>query len=202
MMKKKINSLAQSLHHLLEEAKGQPVSVKLVLDTMSGKGQAALLILLALPFCQPIQIPGFSTPFGLILMFIGLRIAFGHRSWIPKKLLDMHISFHVIEKIGSAAIAITDKLSFFTSTRWAYFVDNPVLRIGHGLAIALLAFLLALPIPIPFTNLLAAYPILFFGLALLEDDGIMIVVAYILFYFCLGVFASLIFFGKELGGLV
>lgn len=198
----KHNSLANRLNHLLTEAKGNAVSMKVIIDTLAGRGQAALLILLVLPFCQPIMIPGLSTPFGIILIFIGLRIAFGHRTWIPKFLLNKEIPYKTLEKVAKVAIKITNKLSFLTSTRWTYFVKNPLLHICHGLSIALMAFVLALPLPIPLTNLLAAYPILFFGLALLEDDGVLIFVAYFLFYFCLGVFASLLFFGKEFFGAI
>lgn len=195
-MKEKENSLKERLNHLLSEAKGQPVSMRLITDTLAGKGQAALLILLVLPFCQPIQIPGFSTPFGIVLIFIGLRVAFGHHTWIPKKLLDKEISFKTLEKISDIAIKITNKLSFLTSTRLVYLVNKPALHIAHGLAIALMAFFLSLPLPIPFTNLLSAYPILFFGLGLLEDDGVMILLAYFFLFLCLLMFTFLFLFGK------
>lgn len=196
-MMTKINSLKERFDILLKKADGKKVSMKVIIDTLEGKGQAALLILLVLPFCQPIQIPTLSTPFGLILIFIGLRIAFGHRTWIPQFLLNKEISYHALEKVAKISITITEKLSFFTSSRWTYFVKTEALHVAHGLAIALMAFFLALPLPIPFTNLLAAYPILFFGLALLEDDGVMIFIAYILFYFSLGVFTALFFLGKS-----
>jgi hypothetical protein len=196
MKQKKCNILAESLNHLLDE--GKEISIRQLIDATAGRGQAALLILFVLPFCQPITIPGLSTPFGLILMFIGLRIAFGHRVWIPKMLLDKKIPHHTLKKITDFIVIITNKLSFFTSTRLTYFVNYPPLHIAHGIAIAILALLLSLPLPIPFTNLLAAWPILLFGLALLEDDGVLIIIAYFLFYFCLGVFASLLFFSKEL----
>jgi hypothetical protein len=201
-MKAAQNSLAQRLEQLLADTKGQDSSFQFIIDHLARRGQAALLVLLVLPFCQPIQIPGFSTIFGIALMFIGLRIAFGHRTWIPKALLDRKVPYHILEKIASVAITITDKLRFLTSTRLVFLVQSPTLHIFHGISIAILAFLLALPLPIPFTNLFAAYPILAFGLGLLEDDGIMIIIAYALFFLCLGVFTSLILFGKHLFGAI
>ena len=196
-MKIRRNSLAEQLNYLLNLAQTQDVSVKVVIDTLAGKGQAVLLILFSLPFCQPIQIPGFSTPFGIVLAFIGLRIAFGHRAWFPKLLLKKKISYKTLKKIASIAIKITDKLSFLISTRLVWLVKNPSLHIIHGLSITGLAILLALPLPIPFTNLLAAYPILAFGLGILEDDGLMIAIGYLLAVFCLSFFIVLIWFGKE-----
>jgi hypothetical protein len=42
-----------------------------------------LVIILVLPFCQPIPLPGFSTPFGIALMIFGFRIALRQRPWLP-----------------------------------------------------------------------------------------------------------------------
>ena len=196
-MKIRRNSLAERLNHLLNQAQAQDISVKVVIDTLAGKGQAVLLIVFSLPFCQPIQIPGFSTPFGILLAFIGLRVAFGHRAWFPKGLLEKKIPYGIFKRIADIAIKITGKLRFLISTRWVWLVQNPYLHITHGLTITGLAILLALPLPIPFTNLLAAYPILAFGLGILEDDGLMIAIGYLLTFFCFSLFVALIWFGKE-----
>ena len=196
-MKKRRNSLAERLNYLLNQAQEQDISIKTIIDTLAGRGQAVLLILFSLPFCQPIQIPGFSTPFGIVLLFIGLRIAFRHRAWLPKGLLEKKISYRIFKKIASITIKITEKLRFLISTRWIWLVHNPSLHIAHGLTIAMLAILLALPLPIPLTNLLAAYPISAFGLAILEDDGLMIVIAYLLALLCFAVFITLVWFSKE-----
>lgn len=197
-MKTRKNSLAERLQYLLDDTKGQDPTFRVIIEHLAKRGLAAVLVLLVLPFCLPIQIPGLSTIFGIILMFIGLRIAFGHRTWIPDMLLDKKISRHTLKKIASVAIKITDKMRFLTSTRLVFIVQNPILHIFHGLAIMILSFLLALPLPIPFTNLFASLPILAFGLGLLEDDGFMIIVAYIFFFICMAVFSSLIFFGNRL----
>ena len=194
----KFNSLEESIESVLQQAQGKDVPIHLIVDTLAGRGQAALLIFLVLPFCQPIQIPGFSTLFGIVLMFIGLRITFGERLRLPKKLVEKTITYSAFEKVGLLAIRMTKKLRFFTRARLVYLVNTPIFHFVHGLSITLLAFLLFLPLPIPLTNLLTAYPLLVFGLALLEDDGIMIIIAYILFFLSLAAFASLALFGNKL----
>lgn len=201
-MQVKRNNLEKRLQRLLSLSPGEGLSVQAIIEELGGRGQAALLIILVLPFCLPIPIPGLSTPFGLMLMFIGLRIAFGQRTWIPKKLLEKKISRQTLEKIANTAITITNKLRFLTSSRMVYLVDPPAFRMCHGIAIAILGLLLSLPLPIPLTNLFAAAPILAFGLGLLEDDGLMICLAYVLFVLCLVVFGSLLFFGKMLLALI
>lgn len=196
-MKIRRNSLAQRLNDLVSLAQSYPLSVKVIMEVLAGKGQAVLLILLSLPFCQPIQIPGFSTPFGIVLAFIGLRIAFGHRAWFPRALLEKEISYRILKQMASFAIKISEKLSFLIFTRWEWMVNNPILQVIYGLIITALSLLLALPLPIPFTNLLAAYPILAFGLGILEDDGVMILIGYLLSLLCFSVFMALVWFGKE-----
>jgi hypothetical protein len=76
-----------------------------------------------------------------------------------------------------------------------WLVQNPSLHVAHGLTITALAVLMALPLPIPFTNL-AAYPILAFGFGILEDDGFMVALAYLLRLFCFSFFIALAWFGK------
>lgn len=196
-MKKRRNSLAERLNHLLSEAQGQDISLQTAMKILAGKGQAIVLVLFSLPFCQPIQIPGFSTPFGIILAFIGLRIALGKHAWFPSALLEKKIPYKALKKIASIAIKITDKLSYLIFTRWTWLVQNSSLHIAHGLTITALAILLALPLPIPFTNLMAAYPILAFGLGLLEDDGLMIALGYLLAVICFCFFGAVIWLGKE-----
>ena len=192
MSKEKPNRLNERLNALLEVAEKQPITLRQLIHSLEGKGQAVLLIIIGLPFCLPIQIPGLAIPFGIFLAFVGLRIAFGHRLWIPAALLDKKISYDTLQKITHYAGTITDRLRGFSYTRMVWLVQTPSLHILHGLTITLLALLLALPIPIPFTNIAAACPIVCFGLALLDDDGVLICLAYFLAILAVIIFAALI----------
>lgn len=196
-MKKVVqNNFSDELKMLLAASKEENMTVEHILHVLAGRGHAFLLIILSLPFCLPIQIPGFSTPFGLLLCFIGLRIAFGKHAWMPKSVLQKEVSKSTLTKIAALAITITNKLRVLVHSRLIWIVKNPYWRAVHGVIISILSLILALPLPIPLTNVLAAYPIFFFGLGLLEDDGLMIVVAYVLAAICFGVFVALIWFGK------
>lgn len=191
------NILIEQLEKLLTQAKPDGISVETMLKTLEDKGHAAVLIILSLPFCLPIQIPGASTIFGLLIAFVGLRISFGHRSWLPKTLLEKTISYSALKKINFYTTKVIEKLRFFISTRWVWFIHQPALHIAHGITIALLAGLLALPLPIPLTNIVVALPILAFGLAMLEDDGLLIIIAYVLSFLAFTLFFILFLYGKE-----
>ena len=195
-MKAKKNVISDEMNRLINESKDDGVSLRLFLKTLSGRGHALFLILLVLPFCQPISIPGFSTVFGLMIAFIGLRIGFGSNAWVPENLLKKKIPKKALRTLAKFSIKLTNKLRYFITTRLTFMLKDKLYPL-HGLTTALLALLLSLPLPIPFTNLLCAYPILFFGFGLLEDDGLMIIIAYLLSFVCFLGFFLLFWFGKE-----
>lgn len=171
-------TLEESLSTLQERVKNTPLSVAEILQILSGKGRSLILILLSLPFCQPIQIPGLSTPFGIIIAFFGLRIAFGKRIWLPKKLLAKTIPAHTLEKIISKTLFLVRKVKFLIHPRLAWMCHSFVMEKINGLAICILGILLAAPLPIPFSNLAAAWSILLIALGILEDDGVIVVIGY------------------------
>lgn len=83
-----ISSVADRLAKTLDD-KG--LTVAQLLHALEGKGHAAIMAVLSIPFCFPIQLPGLSTPFGIILIFSGLRISFGQVPWLPGWLLVREI---------------------------------------------------------------------------------------------------------------
>lgn len=196
-MKQRKNSLTESFQKLFKLAEHGTITLRSVMQTLAGKGHALLLILFSLPFCFLIPLPGVSTPFGIILMFIGLRIAFRHKIWLPKQLLEKKISTKTLKHIAKYAIAITDKMRFMLSTRMVWLFDIPWFHIVHGLVIAFLALLLVIPLPLPLTNTLVAFPILLFGLALLKDDGLMLILAYFFSFIGLVGFGLIFYYGAE-----
>ncbi|MGK5594119.1 MAG: exopolysaccharide biosynthesis protein [Parachlamydiaceae bacterium] len=195
--KPKFYSLEENIKRLLKQADGKDIDLETILLTLAGKGYAILLILFSFPFCLPITIPGLSTPFGLAIIYIGLRLALGDHPWLPKRLLRKKIPFSSIQKVSDMTIRATNKLQFLVRPRWVRIVKTPKLYVLHGLIIALLGFFLCLPLPVPFSNTVSALPIIFFGLALLEDDGLFIIIAYCFTLLCLSFFVLLVWLGKS-----
>lgn len=198
-MTAKSESLSDLLQKVLKQAeKSETVTYETLLSLLAGKGYAALLILLSFPFCFPLQIPGFSTPFGLTLAFIGLRIAFGKRPWWPQWILRKEISSEALRQGVGKAMGFLKNLQKVVKPRLIGLIANPFLYRLHGFLIFLLALFLSLPLPIPLTNTLAALPILCIGLGMLEDDGIAMLVGYGLAMVCFSAFAGLFIVGKQI----
>lgn len=180
----KVLSLEDSLILLLEKSNNQPLSIKSILEILSGNGRYLLIILFALPFCQPIQIPGLSLPFGLAIALIGIRSAFGHRIWLPTFILSKEIQPDTLKKIVKNSLRLLEKMKKWIHPRLSFFCSHPHLHLLNGLVIAFLGIFLALPLPIPLSNLLAGWGILFMGLGMLKKDGLLVCLSYVL---CLAV---------------
>lgn len=193
----KHETLSESLDDLLKNSSKERVKLEEIFQHLAGRGYAAILVLFSLPFCLPIQIPGFSTLFGLAMAFMGLRVAFGKHLWWPDWVLAKEISYHTLESIIKNVQKVIAKLKRFVHPRWTILVYHPILHRMHGLLICALALLLALPLPIPFTNLLTAIPIILIALGILEDDGLFIVIGYAIALLAFIVFFLIFSYGAE-----
>lgn len=172
--------LSEDLRFILRQADGKGVTVGKIIEILHGRGLDVLVILLALPFCTPIPLPGLSTPFGLILMFFGLRIALLQRPWLPRRLLKIEISYPTLNKLIHAALAVATRLEKVLHPRLRFFKDWSSFTFLNGLSILISAFVLALPLPIPFTNTLPAWSILLTAAGMMENDGIVILAGYVM----------------------
>jgi hypothetical protein len=186
-------TLEDNILLLKQKAAQRPISLADIVCILSGKGKPCLLILLSLPFCQPIQIPGLSTPVGLAIAFIGWRILFGKKVWIPRKMLSRHVLNHTIEKISDRALRLIRKIKPWIHPRLFWFCHSSLMKKGTGLLIFLLGILLALPLPIPLTNLTAAWSILLLGLGIVEDDGVFILIGSFLSFITISFFFVIAF---------
>jgi hypothetical protein len=167
-----VETLAQTLQRELDSGDDGPVSLGRLLHALGARGPAALMVVLPLPFALPIQIPGLSLPFGLILLLVGAQLGWRERLWCPQMLADREIPRAFVQKfVGwvdrTESILLrwfAPRIPMLTESRWAHrFV---------GILVMLLAAVLCMPIPLPFSNMLVAIPLVVLGLALLSQDGV------------------------------
>jgi hypothetical protein len=187
-MTKKVHlgqALEEDLDVILEKSKQAPITVEIFLKTLAGRGYPFLAFLFSLPFCQPIQIPGFSTPFGIVIVFIGLRMAFGHRLWWPQWILKKKIPTRLLEVIAKKSQWLLKKLHTILRPRLIGMSNGWWAGVLNGLMIAGMGLFLALPLPIPLSNFIAAWGIAFLTLGIIGDDGIFILIGYLLALACL-----------------
>lgn len=188
--------LSEDLRRILAQANGKGVTIGKIIEILHGRGFDVLIIILVLPFCTPIPLPGLSTPFGMILMFFGLRIALRKRPWLPRRLLNVEIPYPTLTKIIKGALAVATRLEKILHPRFRFFKDWPSFNFLNGMSILISAFVLALPLPIPFTNTLPAWSILLIAAGMMENDGAVIVAGYLMAGMTWVYLTSLVWVGK------
>ncbi|MBS1767210.1 MAG: exopolysaccharide biosynthesis protein [Acidobacteria bacterium] len=108
-------------------------------------------------------IPGVTNVLALGIIGLGAQMAAGRAyPWLPARLLRLRLHPGRLKAILTKAARFLERLSPRS-------VRRPVPRRALGLLITWTALLLALPLPLPFSNLLPGAALLFMGLALLED---------------------------------
>jgi hypothetical protein len=188
--------LSEDLRRILERAAGRSITLREIIEILHGRGFDVLVILLALPFCTPIPLPGLSTPFGLVLIFFGFRIALRQRPWLPSRLLDREIPYPTLLKIVKGALAVALRLEKWLHPRFRFFKNWNSFAFLNGLAITFSAFALMLPLPIPFTNTIPAWSILLLAAGMMEEDGAVIVAGYVMAALTWLYLFSLVWLGK------
>ena len=191
-----IARLSQDFQHILDLSAGKPLKLSEIIHILHGRGINILLILLALPFCIPIPLPGVSTPFGLIILFIGLRLALRKKPWLPQHLLNYEIPYLTLARLIKVGLAASSRLEKILYPRFLFFNRWKAFNILNGVLIMLNGFLLLLPLPIPFSNTIPAWSIVLLGAGLMEEDGIVIVVSYFVSAAAWGYLVMLYYAGK------
>lgn len=173
--------LSNDLKDLLEQAKGRSLSVGELEEILQGRGFALFILLLALPFSFPIAVPGLSIPFGIVILFVGMRIAMGRKPALPQFILRRQIKYAVLEKIVRFGLKLCSKMERVVRPRMHFLQRWPGMLNLIGAAIASSGLLLSLPLPpfIPFTNAIPAIAIIFLTAGMIERDGLLVLVGHI-----------------------
>ncbi len=195
--RKKPRKLSEELANLRARAGERAVTLREVLYTLRGRGYLLLVLLLALPFCTPIPLPGLSTPLGLIVGIIGVRLALGQKPWLPARLLDQRLPPTVFAKVFAFTQKIIRGFERLLRPRLLWLTATPGLRQLHAIPIVICAALLLLPLPIPFSNTVPSWGILLISGGLLERDGGFIVAGHVAALLAIAFFAAIAIFGVE-----
>tara|TARA_R110002111_G_scaffold19578_2_gene47462 strand:- start:248 stop:895 length:648 start_codon:yes stop_codon:yes gene_type:complete len=173
--------LSEELAELREHVGTRAVTLREVIYRLRGRAYSLLLILLCLPFTQPIPLPGLSTPIGLAIAFIAMRLALGQRPWLPKKLQRKVLPAGFFEKVFAVAAWVLRILESFLRPRWPLICATRSALQVHALIMLIATLVLLLPLPIPFSNTFPGWTILLLAAGMLERDGLFIILGYLTF---------------------
>ncbi len=185
--------LSEELGDLQSHFAERSVTLREVIAVLRGRAYLLLVVLLSLPFCAPVSLPGLSTPLGGVIALISLRLALGRHPWLPQRLQDKQLPPGFFTRLFKLTARLLRFMEIFLRPRATAFVEAPVLRNLHALVMLVAAGFLMLPLPIPFTNMIPAWVIILIAAGLLERDGAFVAAGY-------GVFAAGVVFLALLGG--
>lgn len=181
---------SETLRSIERRAADGPVTLGELSAICGPQGHGFLAIFLVLPFLQPIPLPGLSSAIGLVLAIIGVFVALRRPPWLPRRLSSLVIEPEAVLRICSGLEKVLGGLEHVVRPRAQWLFSHRWFRVTNGVVWIAHALVFALPLPIPLTNTFPAVVILLMALGILEEDLVVIVVAY------LGAVANVLFFGS------
>ncbi|MEM1170632.1 MAG: exopolysaccharide biosynthesis protein [Cyanobacteria bacterium P01_H01_bin.35] len=156
--------------YFFDEEPLNKVTLKDIIDLAGERIFGFLFVILSLPSALPVPAPGYSIPFGILLLLLAVQLIIGSKTpWLPKSWLNNSISIEKVQGILKKGIPWLQKIEVISRPRLSYICTSFVGRIIIGCAIALMA--ISMMIPIPGTNTIPAIGIFVTGFGLLDDDG-------------------------------
>ncbi|MCW8807986.1 MAG: exopolysaccharide biosynthesis protein [Rhodanobacter sp.] len=182
------HSTTELLHATLDAHPADHITLKALMLPLQRRAYGFLLLLLAIPTFLPVPF-GIGALMGGLVMTLGLQMLIGlEHPWLPAFLTRRPISRAALRQFLARIAPITLRLERLCRPRLQRIAKRPLTAIS-GLVMTLLGLLLMLPIP--FTNYLFGALLLVFAFALIERDGLLLLLVWLATLTCLIVSATL-----------
>ncbi|MFZ4484208.1 MAG: exopolysaccharide biosynthesis protein [Chthoniobacterales bacterium] len=189
--------LSVELLELSESVHDADITLGDLVDQLEGRVYTMLLVLLSLPFCQPVLLPGLSTPFGVVIALLGLRFSMRQRPWLPRRLLATKLTAKFLPAVMRGSAKLLGAMEKLLHPRLVWLFEYRLTQFLTGVAICVCGLLLLLPLPIPLSNMFPALTVVLAAAAFSERDGYCLIASGLLFILTLLFFAALAWGGAE-----
>ena len=165
-------SLSEILCRIAADETRQRISVGDLITALHDRAIGALIFVFAFPNTIPL-LPGTSSILGAPLLFLTAQLAFGRNPWLPKVIAErsmerVHFAAAVsrlVPWLARAERLLRPRLEILARPPCEYLIG------GICLLLSIILFL-----PIPMGNMPPAVAICMFALAVLERDGIWVLI--------------------------
>jgi hypothetical protein len=183
--------------YFFDEARSEEVTLAAIWQLAGERIFGFLFVLLSLPSALPVPAPGYSIPFGVVMLLLALQLLAGwKRPWLPQKMLNRPIELSKVQGFLNAGMRWLHRIEMLSRPRLSYVCTSLPGRVVIGCAIAVMS--VSMMIPIPFTNTLPAIGIFVIGFGLLDDDGAISLAGLVICAMAFTLSASVLFFGYEM----
>ena len=162
---------AELERHFYDEHHSGEVTIDEIVNLAGERAFGLLFILLALPSALPVPAPGYATPFGILLFLLAAQLIGGAvHPWIPPRYAKRSLKLSQVQSVLSMGLPWLRRVEVLTRPRLSVVCHSRPGRLIIGLAIALMA--MSMMVPIPLTNTVPAIGIFLIGFGLLDEDGV------------------------------
>jgi len=185
------------LSEIIRMMPAEGLTLQTLLEWLGERGLLIFCMVLTLPFLLPVSIPGTSTPFGLLIALNALGLAMHKTPWLPARLMNRRIAMHQLVPMLENGARLFARLEKFIRPRLLVLTHRASMGRLNVMLLGLSGLLLTAPLPLPFSNTLPAYGVLFLAIGNLERDGYAVLAGYSMVVLAVLYFATV----AVLGGL-
>ena len=177
------------LFELLRRGSGEAVALGDIIETFRSRAYGVLLMLVLLPAFIPLPI-GAGAISGPLTSILGLEMLLTLRTpWLPQRARQRTIRRETLARFATRMRPVLARLERLCRPRLSGLTRSAVAHAFTGLQLVALGILLALPIPL--TNYPFALLILAYAIAIIERDGALLLVAWIVSWATIIIWAAL-----------
>ncbi len=197
------HTLVETLHRFAEASKERPLTFGEAVDSLDEAAYAFIAVIIVLPFLQPVPLGPLTVAGGVAFATLGWQLLKGHESPVlPQKLRNIAMSEKTWRILVNVCLKVLGFCRKFTRPRMTHLLNGRKGQKIGGMILFAAGALMAIPFGVlPLNNVLPGLAVLFYCIAELEDDGLMVLIA--LFWLVVTVlyfaafFLALWFFGNE-----
>lgn len=173
-MKRPIPARTSEVLATLAQGEGERVTFREILQGLRHRAFGFTMLIFALPCVLPMP-PGIPTVCGIALVIIGLNlIAVRRRLWLPSAIADKSVARADLQRMADRVVPHMQRLERFCKPRLPI-VTEPVGKVLIGLVVAVLGFIMILPIPL-LGNMPPGFAASVIAIGVTERDGLIVMV--------------------------
>ncbi len=173
-----LHSLSEDLQEFSREVSHRNTTLGELMQVLKERGHLMIIVVLTLPFMIPVPSTlGLSAPAGLAVAVLGFYILIGAKPILPGFIRRRELSPATMQRLVGFLLRMAKRLEKVLQPRFRFMLwPGMVNLVGVGLILS--GLFLALPLPIPGTNVLPAAVILLLALGMMERDGVFVIVGH------------------------
>lgn len=190
-------SCSQVLFDLMQVVPSEGMTLRSLLHILGERGLLMACMIFCIPSLLPIPVPGMSVPQGIVIALVGLGILLNRSPFLPDRVLEYRIAHGNLAMILEKGIKLFSRIEKLSYPRLDVMTQGPALRLFNGVLLVTGALLLGAPFPIPFSNVIPAYGILFLAFGTMQRDGWLVIGGYLMLILTVLYMGLVFFFGAS-----